>query len=115
MSEPPFYKVEIEAAALADLRAIALHMADNSSSNVADEFVAKIIGRINLLETFPLRGSQPKELGNHNPDHYLQIVSGQHRIFYRVRGRVVIISLIVDGRRDLQAILGARLLDDQTT
>lgn len=112
MSEPESFRVEIEKQALADIDAIAAYLAEHAGSDTAREFLAAVLTRIDSLETFPYRGSEPKEFGASNPAGYRQILLRRHRIFYRIQGATVIVSLIADGRRDMQALLTERLAPD---
>ena len=62
------------------------------------------------LSRFPERGSHPKELVSLGIKEYRQTVFKPYRVIYRVADTKVIIYLIVDGRRDMQAVLARRLL-----
>ena len=60
--------------------------------------------------SFPERGSHPKELAALGIKEYRQVLFKPYRVIYRIIDRQVIISLIVDGRRDMQSVLARRLL-----
>lgn len=109
MSEPPRYEVGLADAATEDLRAIAQYIRDHGSANVAEAVIDRVLERIALLEVFPMRGSEPKELQGKNPGGIRQIVTGPDRIFYRVAGQQVPVSLIADGRRDMTKLVAERL------
>ncbi|WP_174279543.1 type II toxin-antitoxin system RelE/ParE family toxin [Sphingomonas bacterium] len=110
MSEPPRYQVVIEEAAEADLTSITDFMEQHYSVEAADAFLVRLLDRIDSLEQFPFRGAVPKELQEFDEDAYRQLVSGNHRVFYRVDGEVVTVVLVADGRRDMRSLLTARLL-----
>ena len=42
---------------------------------------------------------------------YRQLNHGHYRIFYRVVDRMVIVTLIADGRQDMRSLLRRRLLN----
>ena len=65
---------------------------------------------VERLERFPGRGSYPGELAAIGIKEYRQILFKSYRVIYRVSGSQVLIYLIVDGRRDMQAVLARRLL-----
>ena len=72
---------------------------------------ARLPGRLATgLSRFPERGSHPKELVSLGIKEYRQTVFKPYRVIYRVADTKVIIYLIVDGRRDMQAVLARRLL-----
>ncbi|MDO8280976.1 MAG: type II toxin-antitoxin system RelE/ParE family toxin [Burkholderiaceae bacterium] len=62
------------------------------------------------LSKFPERGSFPKELVGLGIKEYRQTFFKPYRVIYRITGTQVIISLIADGRRDMQSVLARRLL-----
>ncbi len=62
------------------------------------------------LATSPERGSHPKELLALGIREYRQAFFKPYRVIYRVVGERVYVYLIVDGRRDMQALLQRRLL-----
>ena len=75
------------------------------------EYVLDRIGKVvEALATFPERGSHPKELLALGVREYRQTFFKPYRVIYRVIGRRVYVYLIVDGRRDMQALLQRRLL-----
>jgi toxin ParE1/3/4 len=62
------------------------------------------------LARFPERGSHPKELLALGIREYRQVHFKPYRVIYRVIGPRVYITLISDGRRDMQTLLTRRLL-----
>ena len=63
------------------------------------------------LATFPERGSYPKELLSLGIRDYRQTFLKPYRVIYRIVGQRVYVYLIVDGRRDMEALLARRLLE----
>ncbi len=75
------------------------------------EYVLDRIGKVmETLATVPERGSYPKELLTLGIREYRQTFYKPYRVIYRVLGERVYVYLIVDGRRDMQALLQRRLL-----
>ncbi len=70
-----------------------------------------MLGRIDTLERFPLRGSIPPESAEIGNRELRQILHLPYRLIYQVDGDSVTIIAIVDGRRDVQAFLRQRLLE----
>jgi toxin ParE1/3/4 len=103
------YRVQISKKARADLAAICLYLAENHSDDLADRWLADFLERIDSLERFPERGI-PKELDALGTRRYRQLLLNPYRIFYRVTGDAVTITLIADGRRDIASLLQKRLL-----
>ena len=62
------------------------------------------------LASFPARGTHPKELASLGILEFRQVYFKPCRVIYRVIGKKVFISLIADGRRELQTLLENRLL-----
>lgn len=62
------------------------------------------------LSQFPQRGSYPKELLALGIREYRQTFFKPYRLIYRVTGNQMVIYLIADGRRNMQAFLARRLL-----
>ncbi len=61
------------------------------------------------LENYPYRGHIVPELADIGISGYREIHFEYYRIIYSVRGTHVIVNAILDGRRDLEAILLMRL------
>lgn len=62
------------------------------------------------LARFPERGSYLKELVTLGIRDYRQTAFKPYRVIYRGLGALVVVYLIVDGRRDMQSVLARRLL-----
>ena len=62
------------------------------------------------LEELPERGSYPPELAALGVHEYREVFFKPYRIIYQVRKKHVRVSLVADGRRDMQNLLTRRLL-----
>ena len=104
------YEVRLTLGAENDLQVLYRNIADHRSETHAEALLDTILGAIESLERFPDRGAIPGELTTLGIRDYRQIVLSPYRIIYRVIHTTVFISLIADGRRDMQALLERRLL-----
>jgi toxin ParE1/3/4 len=66
---------------------------------------AHIQESITQVRRHPESGHTPVELEGFVDESFRQILSGKNRIIYQVRDDTIFIHLIVDTRRDLQALL----------
>jgi toxin ParE1/3/4 len=66
---------------------------------------AQIQETIRHVRQFPESGHVPAELEGFVDDNFGQVLSGKNRIIYQVRDGTVYIHLVVDTRRELQALL----------
>lgn len=106
----PRYTVLLTAGAERDLESIHDYIAESDSPASADRVLNRLVKVVEELSTFPERGSHPKELRALGIKDYRQAFFKPYRVIYRVVGRRVYIYLIADGRRDMQPLLGRRLL-----
>jgi len=104
------YTIVVERRAEDDLHEIAEYIAAHDSVERALDVVTKIERSFAALETLPNRGVHPKELLDYGNRDFREIYFKPYRIIYRVLEREVVIVLIADGRRDMQALLMRRLL-----
>jgi toxin ParE1/3/4 len=104
------YEVLLTAGAERDLENLHTYIAEHDSPNNADHLLDKLMEVAERLSSFPERGSYPRELLALGIREYRQVFFKPYRIIYRVIGKQVIIYLIADGRRDMQALLARRLL-----
>ena len=86
------------------------HLAELSSKEKADEVLRELERTCGTLAKVPLRGHYPPELERVGITMYREIHLRQYRIIYEVRGREVHVHAILDGRRDMQHLLGRRLV-----
>ncbi len=104
------YEVLITESAERDLEDICDYIAESDSPAKAEYVLTRVAEVARQLATFPERGSHPKELLALGIREYRQTSFKPYRLIYRVIGRQVFISLIADGRRDMQSLLSRRLL-----
>jgi toxin ParE1/3/4 len=105
------YKVLLTRSAERDLEGIYDYIAGHDSQENADCVLDSLLEVVEILSTFPERGSHPKELAALGIREYRQAFFKPYRIIYRVTGKQVFIYLIADGRRDMQTLLYRRMLD----
>ncbi len=110
MPAPASYEVLLTAGAEQDLESIHDHIAEFDCVENADRVLGQLMGVVERLSQFPERGSHPKELLALGMRDHRQTHFKPWRVIYRVIERRVVIYLIVDGRRDMTAVLARRLL-----
>lgn len=96
--------------AAGDLEELYDYIAEHDAPSKADHVLDRIQKVIDTLATLPERGSYPKELLALGIREYRQTFFKPYRVIYRVIGKQVYVYLVVDGRRDMQALLERRLL-----
>jgi toxin ParE1/3/4 len=84
---------------------IAAHDTPGNAAGVLD----RIEKTLQSLSAFPERGSHPKELLALGIREYRQTFFKPYRLIYRTVEQRVYVYLIVDGRRNMQALLARRL------
>lgn len=105
------FRVQISRNGQRDLAGIHHYLTSKASASVADSMLEELLGRIGALEAFPERGAIPREMEALGVQDYRQLNHGHYRIFYRVVDRMVIVTLIADGRQDMRSLLRRRLLN----
>jgi toxin ParE1/3/4 len=93
-----------------DLTELYDYIAAHDSLRKADYVLEQVEKAFLKLSEFPERGANPKELLALGIREYREIFFKPYRIIYRVMDKIVYVLLIVDGRRDMQALLQRRLL-----
>lgn len=93
-----------------DLEDLYRHIAERDSPQKADQVLDRLLSATAALAELPDRGSVPKELRSLGSREFRQIFFKPYRVIYRVVETVIVIYLIADGRRDMQALLQRRLL-----
>jgi toxin ParE1/3/4 len=104
------FKVLLTRGAERDLEEIYDYIAENDTQGNADYVLDKLMEVAETLAAFPERGSYPKELLALGIREYRQAHFKPYRLIYRVIGKQVFVYMIVDGRRDMQALLSRRML-----
>lgn len=107
---PATFQVLLTAGAEQDLEALYDYIAEFDSVASANHVLDQMEKVVESLAGLPERGSYPKELLALGIKEYRQTAFKPYRVIYRISGQQVIIHLIVDGRRDMQAVLARRLL-----
>jgi len=96
--------------AVSDLNGIYEYISRHDSPGKAEHVLVEIEEAFGGLSEFPQRGGFPKELLELGIREFREIFFKPYRIIYKVVERKVYVFLIVDGRRDMQALLQRRLL-----
>ena len=109
-SIPPKFKVLLTGGAEQDLEAIYDYICAFDCVANANHVLDKLMLVVEKLSSLPERGSFPNELAVLGIKEYRETFFKPYRVIYRVAGKQVIIYLIADGRRDMQALLARRLL-----
>ena len=104
------FEVRLTADALRDLEEIDDWISMHDSPAKAGHVAESIEVAIAALGRFPDRGRHPAELLALGIREYRETFFKPYRILYFVEGKRVQVVLIADGRRDMQALLGRRLL-----
>jgi toxin ParE1/3/4 len=104
------YSVLLTQGAEQDLEAIYDYIAEVDDPANADHVLDRLSATAEQLAVMPERGSHPRELLDLGIKDYRQVFFKPYRLIYRVMGRDVVVFVIADGRRDMQALLARRLL-----
>jgi toxin ParE1/3/4 len=104
------FVVKFTPGARKDLRSIHDYIARNDSLEHADTVARKIIKEALSLGMAPARGAYPAELLAVGRRDVRQVFFKPYRILYKVRGEIIFIAVIADGRRDMQSLLARRLI-----
>ncbi len=104
------FEVLLTQGAEQDLEAIYDYICEFDGVASANSVLDTLMDVVENLSRLPERGSYPKELVSLGIKEYRQTFFKPYRVIYRVADNKVIIYLIVDGRRDMQAVLARRLL-----
>jgi toxin ParE1/3/4 len=105
------FSVFLTADAERDLADIHRWIETNRSRGQAEEFLDRMLERIDSLERFPARGPVPGELAALGIREFRQLLVQPYRMIYRISDQQVFVYLISDGRRDFQTLLERRLLN----
>lgn len=105
------FEVSLTEDAARDLEEILDYIAEHDDPSKAGHVLDRIEEVVESLARFPERGSYPKELLSLGIRDYRQTFLKPYRVIYRIVGQRVYVYLIVDGRRDMEALLARRLLE----
>lgn len=109
-SKPARYEVVLTEDAQRDLEEIYDYIAEHDAPAKADHVLGAIEKLLGTLTTFPERSAITKELLSFGIREYRETYFKPYRVIYRVINRHVYVYLIVDGGRDMPALLMRRLL-----
>ena len=107
---PSQFEVLLTEGAEQDLESIHDYIAQFDCVASADRVPGRLMEVVEKLSRFPERGSHPRELAALVIREYRQTSFKPYRVIYGVINKQVIIHLIADGRRVMQAVLARRLL-----
>ena len=93
-----------------DLEEIADYIERYDSREKADYIYERIKETILKLETLPSRGRIVPELKDVGVSDFREVLFKPYRILYVVSEQRVCVHCIFDGRRDVEDVLGGRLL-----
>ena len=82
----------------------------NDSLSSARKTANKIKTKAQRLESIPARGRWVPELQNVGIYIYRELIAKLWRIVYRIEQKTVLVTAVLDSRRDLQSILIEKLL-----
>lgn len=91
-----------------DLRGIAGFIAEDDD-DAALAVVRKLREHAVSLSTFPERGRVVPELRQHGILSYRELIVAPWRVVYRIDGKTVSVTAVLDGRRNLEDLLLERL------
>lgn len=104
------FNVIVTRSAVLDLAQIQDYLLRASGISTAETILTELKDLINSLRANPERGSHPRELSDLGIRSYREVYVHRYRIIYQIRQKTVYVSLIADGRRDMQTLLQQRLL-----
>lgn len=93
-----------------DLASLYGYIAGNDSVKSAEYVLGELEAAMSSLQASPERGSYVKELLGLGIKQYREIYFKPYRLIYRLVDEVVVIYVLADGRRDMQALLQRRVL-----
>ena len=102
-------KVVLTDDAKADLQDIYDYVAEHDALLKAEQLLVKLEKLVDSLSVFPERGAVTKELRDLGIREYREVYFKPYRVIYRTMAKTVVVYLVVDGRRDMQALLLRRL------
>jgi toxin ParE1/3/4 len=102
-------KVLVSGDAQRDIETICTYISQAAGQVIADKIFAAIEEKIRGLLQFADRGNWPKELAMLGITEYRELHFKPYRIIYTV-GKDVTVYAVLDGRRDMDALLRRRLV-----
>lgn len=105
------FQVLLTDSAAGDLEDIYRYVAQHDAPEKAAHLVDQLKEVFANLSHSPDRGAFPKELLALGIREYREVFFKPYRIIYRIVDKAVYVMLMLDGRRDMQALLQRRLLE----
>lgn len=102
---PDRFRVVWTRASIVDLDQIIDYVALDAGIDRALRLYEKIRDKVESLSQFPRRGRIVPELETIAVLEFREILMDRYRIVFRIDGKKVVLVGILDGRRDLEAIL----------
>jgi toxin ParE1/3/4 len=96
--------------ALHDLDDLHAYVSSHDGLARADQVLDGIQTVLSKLSSFPNRGEYPPELAGLGIREFRQVHHKPYRMIYQLRDKTVYVLLVMDGRRDMKAMLQRRLL-----
>ena len=103
-------KVELTDLALQDLFDISDYYLENVSDVAATGIIDDLESSVYSLAEQPKKGHIPPEMVYLGINEYLEIRSGNYRIFYTIAGKAIYVLSILDARRNVEELLHQRML-----
>lgn len=104
------FRVVLSPEAKDDIIDIYRYVAIHDSIANAEKLLTALEAACHRFADFPERNNRPKELLGLGVDEFREAHCGPYRIVYGIDGRRVDVLCVLDGRRDMQALLQRRLL-----
>lgn len=104
------FEVLVTDSAERDLEDLYDFIASEDSLESADYVLDQLLKVQDRLRMFPERGTYPKEMLELGIHDFRQVFFKPYRVVYKIENQQVLIYMIVDGRRDMHALMGRRLL-----
>lgn len=98
--------------AAGDLERLYDYVAAHDGTERARYVLERIAAAFDSLSENPHRGAWPKELLELGIREYREVHFKPYRVIYRVIDETVYVMVIADNRRDMQALLHRRLVQD---
>ena len=106
----PRYRVRVLVEAEQDLFEIYRYIAANDAPDRAEHVLDQLERLTSQLAGMPQRGHVPLELDRIGVMDYREVHFKPYRVIYQVIGPEVYVHCVLDGRRNMQALLERRLL-----
>jgi toxin ParE1/3/4 len=104
------FTVDLTQSAERDLEEVYRHVAAGDGTDRAEKLFTALIEACRSLADFPGRGNRPKELSDLAGRDIREAHYKPYRILYEVKGDLVVVHAVLDGRRDMLTLLEQRLM-----